>query len=255
MIGNESHDGNGVNLIFHLLWPSGFGQDLSRAHILSSFPGKAPDQKALGETPWNSLCSGHVSSTCFFQKIQSHGYKESQPSAFFLSSFSADRKEITSFHLHMESIFPREKKNTLLSKSAVLSILLLFTKRSYLTIQAKIGILLISQYQDLNETELGALSTCHTTLPLKVLQQLVLSSQHWSLLHPGGVRAPSMAHSKGRTERFLATVLFPWELHEMHSIHPQGCWSQCNLPILPLWLQFQMYAISLLLNMTLRNDL
>jgi len=62
----------------------------------------------------------------------------------------------------MESIFSGEKKKiTFLSQSAVLSILLLFTKRTFQTIQTKIGIILKFQYQDLNETELEALTVLH----------------------------------------------------------------------------------------------
>lgn len=64
----------------------------------------------------------------------------------------------------MESIFSGGKKKkeiTFISKSAVPPILLLFTKRSCHTIQAKIGIALKPQYQDLNETDLEALTVLH----------------------------------------------------------------------------------------------
>lgn len=54
-----------------------------------------------------------------------------------------------------------KKGITPLSKSTILSILLLFTKRSYQTIQAKIGTILKPQHQDLNETELEALTVLH----------------------------------------------------------------------------------------------
>lgn len=83
MIGNESHAKNGANLIFHLLWPSGFGWDLSRAQISSSFPEKAPDQKALGETPWNSVCSGCISSTCFSRKLKAVAIKKASYQSLF----------------------------------------------------------------------------------------------------------------------------------------------------------------------------
>lgn len=227
MIGDESHAGNGVNLIFHLLWPSGFGQDLPRAHILSQGRHRS---ESPGGNPLKQLVLRSRKQYLFFQQIQSRGYKESQLSAFFFSSFSADRKEITSSHLHMESIFPREKQHTSFKKCC--SVNTAAVHKEELSDNSSWNWRLTKISVSRPEWNWAG-NACHITLPLKVLQQLVLSSQHWSLLHPGGVRAPSMAHNKGRTERFLSTVLFPWELHALHSVHPQGCWSQHNLPILP----------------------
>lgn len=134
--------------------------------------------------------------------------------AFFLSSLSSEGKETASSH-YTRSLFSlgRKKKITFLSKSTVLSILLLFTKRSCQTIQAKIGIVLKSQYQDLNETELEALT---------VLYFHPKFSSCWFYLHgidPCSLREALMAFSaaaahiemksKWRAGRFLGSPNLP----------------------------------------------
>lgn len=94
--------------------------------------------------------------------------------AFFLCSLSSEGKETISSHYTWSLFSLGRKKITSCSKSTILSILLPFTKKSCQTIQAKIGIVLKSQYRDLNETELEALTVLHFHPKF---------SNHWFDLH------------------------------------------------------------------------